>query len=80
MSKYLRLKINKELSCCWLNLQILLKGNIIYRLALFKDVIKVVSTQSCAGLFSLAVFILNDLRITNLEMQFFRYYFEYNFA
>jgi predicted amino acid-binding ACT domain protein len=43
-------------------------------------VIKRVSTLFCAGLFSLVVFILNDLRITDAEMQFFRYYFEFNFA
>jgi hypothetical protein len=43
-------------------------------------VIKLVSTLFCAGMFSLVTFILSDLRITDLEMQFFRYYFEFNFA
>jgi hypothetical protein len=34
-------------------------------------VIKRVSTLFCTGLFSLVVFILNDQRITDAEMQFF---------
>jgi len=35
-----------------------------------------VSTLFFAVFFSLVVFILNDLRFTYLEMQFFVYYFE----
>jgi hypothetical protein len=40
-------------------------------LSLYGIVIKRVGTLFCAGLFSLVVFILNDLRITDAEMQFF---------